>query len=517
MSESIIQITGLRYRNSSSMSVREVNINSAHIARVLHSSKLIFARFDRESNDQTWLIRIFWQLRTQILFSLLPFDSQQNSIQEKLELFISEARNVPSLADYLNDFSEAVYNLFKNPKNPKAQWIIQNEHIGTQRQNHLRIGLFTAMTRGSSFTNACCYSPDNNLPENTRIICNRKQLLEGYYDKIVLLGTCQYLSSKMLTEIFYMGRTEAIDILLYPGERFNLKDRLIPPDSSIFRGRTSVRPIRITRLEVPSSDDDTDDDAELDRAFWDMSHDGERSAVLGYVEARYVLLNDGRGVFARVGTRNLYICRDEFDYKSRQVVRLSIDNVMEGDWLVILPQNIELMLDQFSSAQGFNELLENSNDWKLALERFMLTATPQDFARLMQLEGARGLTLQNSIRNWIDGSVYGPAQRNEFQILITILVKRGLLECQTNLNDYIDSAWRSLQSYRESRHRAGTHIRLEISELIEKALNNLSELSIQPLKLNNDLVVQLVQVVAVDERISWVAPSRLMKIRVLGE
>ena len=63
-------------------------------------------------------------------------------------------------------------------------------------------------------------------PWPVQVIDTRKYLASAIFDRVIIPGTCHYLSSPFFTELFHEGRTRAVDVLVYPGERFSIASTL---------------------------------------------------------------------------------------------------------------------------------------------------------------------------------------------------------------------------------------------------------------------------------------------------
>jgi hypothetical protein len=514
MGYSLLQQTVHRFRNATALNIRKIHVPCHPISGVLDACRDLFGQFDRRNPSQVELVRKLWRLRTHILFTLLPFDSTELALAEQLDAFRQAALCIPSLIDGATSLERSIHRLLSRPENPKSHWITDRLR-GIGILDNKKIGLLVVMTGGGRAGVAATEVGASEIPSGITVIESRKQLLENVFDMLIIPGTCHYLSNRIHTEIFHMGRIREIEVLLYPGERFSLRDRLTPPDSSIFRGRLTKSRILLSSNDISAleSADDQDTDREMSEALWDMSHDGQRSPTPNQVKSRYVLLMDGQGLF--VPTENhLLVWRDDATEDEKYLASIAVDEVCEGDCVVMQPNDTGKLLDLVSARAGFDQKLEESCDWRPALERFLLTSSPEQLAAIMQADGARGLSLAQSIRNWANGSVYGPGSRNELRVLLSVLVRQGMLATPLDFDEFVENHWRTLQEVRGIRHRAGANLRQELTRQIADALKRHSSLSEgQILGLDNGISVRISQVAAVDDRCSWVPSSCVMQLR----
>ena len=247
--------------------------------------------------------------------------------------------------------------------------------------------------------------------------------------------------------------------------------------------------------------------------LWQLTHDGEKSPAPGLIPARYVLCRDARGLFVPTNAHFL-VWRGVTSDEDSQLESIPVYRLAEGDWLVMQQTDTGYLLDLESADAGFGQKMEKLCDWRPALGSLLLTASYEEVAEEMLAEGAHGISLAQSLRNWEDGSVYGPGNRNELRVLLTILIRHGKLPEPGNFVQYVAEHWKGLQELRGDRHRAGVHVRREIQRQLSKALEKLGQPSAsQAVLLESGVHVQLSQVAALDDQTSWVPTSRLMHLQ----
>ena len=509
------QESTLRFRHAAMMKVRVIPIRSPSVTAVLESCHELFnLQLDRSDTFQADLSRKIWYFRAHILFTLLPFDSMEIQLGSRLEEIIKMARNIPSAIDAAARLETAMNSLLEHPENPKHHWITTEDiTVGHPTQLN-KTALLAMMAMGKTF--GFPKTPEGFLvsARPVEIIDSRKGLVSAIFDRIVIPGTCHYLSGQFFTKLFYEGRSKTIDVLVYSGERFSLRQRLTLPASEIFRGKLTSRPITCTQ-EVTSETHDTntiDIDAVMKDSFWKLAHDGAQSPNIGLVSARYVLFRNSHGLFVP-SNANCLVWR-ETPTDDFQLMSIQVERIAEGDWLMLLSTDAGYLLDQASAEAGFGEKCEEVCDWRPALESLFRTVFPKDIAEEMRAEGAHGVVLAQSLQKWADGTVYGPGDKNELRALLTILIRHGKLPTTTDFDQYVANHWKGLQELRGIRHRAGHDIRSDIYHQLSKALGKLGHpTESQSVRLENGVTVHLDQVAALDDQTSWVRASRLMHLQ----
>lgn len=510
MAASVFQNTVRRFNNIADTSVRETVVASPLVGALLAACKTILRKIDRDTPDSADLTRRLWRLRTSVLFGVTAFDDPAMALSEQFDAIRSHAVRVPDLVTELESLEHGVTGLMRAPENSKRTWLIN--HLGSPADagdpGSREVAVFSAMTGGRSDSS----SLRSILPDQVAVIESRSQLPDHVFDSIIVLGTCQYLSSRTYTELFHTGCARRMEVLCYPGEHFVLRERASLPECQLAKGRLNMRRIAVSR-QVAEDHGESDADSELAVKLWDVVHDGERSEKPGHVCARYILLGNDRGFFVPADGYSALVWREE-RIGQPSLFAAGSEELVEDDLLVMQPGDTGRMLDLLSSRAGFERKLEESCDWRPALERFLLTGTPEELAADMHGEGAQGLALAQSIRQWAEGSVYGPGHRNELRALLSVLLTRGYLESPVDLEAFVDAHWEGLQEARGIRHRAGVLVRRELSTQALDALGQQEHLlDGQQMNLASGLVLQVHRVVAVDDRVSWVLPSQLLDLK----
>ena len=515
MELSAFQESRLRFRNATMMKVRVISISAPAVGYFLESCQELFYLLDRGDPFQADISRQVWLLRVHVLFTLLPFDSPEIGLLTRLENIARIAWNIPGAVHAVKRLEQATRFLLDRPENPKHHWIMTELVTATDSTQFERTGFLSMMVMGKSF--GWPRTPEGLLVAawSIQVIDSRKCLASAVFDRVIIPGTCHYLSSLLFAELFHEGRSKAVDVLVYPGEWFSLRQRMTLPASTIFQGKLTSRPITCTTEATAEVRDANavDTDASMRDALWQITHDGEQSPSAGLVPARYVLCSDAHGLFVPTNA-HLLVWRGDTPDEDIQLESILVERIAEGDWLVMQPTDTGYLLDLESAEAGFGKKMEEVCEWRPALERLMLTASPEELAEEMLARGAHGVSLAQSLRNWADASVYGPGNRNELRILLALLIGHGKLSAPGNFDQFVAEHWKGLQQLRGIRHRAGVHVRREIHRQLSKALDQLGKPDVsQTVLLECGVRIQLSQVAALDDQTSWVPASRLMHLQ----
>jgi len=505
-----------QFRNAVALRVREIPVGSPCVADVVRLSRQIVACLDRSDPFHGALGRRVWSFRTKILFTLHPFDHAELGLRESLKEIVDDASMIPSLALPVRDLVRSTNTLLEQPVNPKlvrATALLDSE---AHRAGGARTGIIVAMALGRTFGWPVKLDGMPDMPGDPIIIDSHKTLASSTCDRIIVPGTCHYLSPQMFVDLFYQGRAGEINILLYPGEYFALRKRQIPPDSPAFRGRlTATRVLRSRESISDPAEGQPDAAGQNEESVWEMAHDGRRAPLPDHRAARFVLFRDARGLFVPEGA-HLLVWKAGRSAEESELDSVPVDRLAEGDWLVLRLSGTRYLLDVESAEEGFGQKLEEACDWRPALERLLLTRSPDEIAEEMHAAGAKGRSLSQSLRNWADGSVYGPGQAGELRALLGVLKNHGKIARPTDMDEYVTAHWNGLQELRGIRQRAGHIVRREICSQLSNALGRMTALPEGGLvALESGVRVKLCQVAAVDDQSAWVPPGRLMDLQLM--
>lgn len=510
----MLQETDLKFRNAAMARVRQVRVESPYVGAVLRVCGQVFQLLDHSDNHQASISRKLWEFRATIMFTLLPFDSLELGLHARLKAITSDTDQIPEMVNAVNNLVKSVQTLLDHPDNPKYQRIktMPDYMIDTAAQK--KTGFLSMMAMGRTFgwpaTDSGCLDAAGAI----RVIDSRKALASMVLDRIIIPGTCHYLSNTLFTNLFYQGCVGTADIFLYPGERFSLQHRLSPPESPVFRGRLTATRIACIKEFFTVVDESTgNDDDDMKKRFWQLTHDGQKTPLPGYKPARYVLFKNAHGLFVPKGA-GVLVWRGGNSAEDGELESMPVDRLAEGDWLVMQPSDTGYLLDLESAGEGFDHKMEETCDWRPALDALRLTINDEQITTEMLAVGAHGLSLEQSVRNWADGSVYGPGCQRELRALLLVLIRHGKIAVHGDIDQYVTNHWKGLQELRAIRHRAGHNVRRDIHRQLSNLIGKLVNLDeSQSILLEGGACVQLCQVVALDDQTSWVPASRLLHLQ----
>ena len=502
--------TSARFRNAAGMRVQVFRIGNSDIAMALGACRRLFESLDRSDPFQSRLAWDVWETRAHVLFTLLPFDSPEIGLAARGSRIAEGAGTLPGATAAANDLASAVHRMIGNPANPKYRWITQHPDSdntdGDAECTALLVMRAWGMNFGWPLNEGGRFAGKDDMP----IIATRAALADAVHDQIIVTGNCRYLSPQFQTQLFHEGRARKIDVLIYEGEHFVLPGRPSPPDSKAYRGRQTTARIICSNEEVTET---PDADQRMSDVLWNMAHDGEREALPGLIEARYVLCTDSHGLFVPTNAE-VTVLRDEGTGTRPRLTSVRVDQLADGNFLVMRPTDTSYLLDIESTEQGYEHVLDEACSWRPALERLLLTVGPDEVAAEMVEEGAHGLALSQSIRNWAEGTVYGPGAKREFRALLAVLVRHGKLAPELSFDHYLSTHWSGLHELRGIRHRAGMKVQHEIRQALERTLEHEQGIGHRhAVMLENGVKITLHQVAAVDDQPSWVTPTQLMHMQ----
>jgi len=496
-----------RYRNAAEIQIREVRIQTVEIGSCLSEISSLFRLIDRSDPDQRAISWKIWQLRTWLTFSLLPFDSATLALERRTEELLRDGAAYGALDSALRRLAEALGNLPRHQANPKFHWL-QTEFASGSASSHGIQVLVGAMALGRCF--GWPEAGDGNIAlENPPIVVRDQGQLDGLIaDRIILPGNCRGLSPRMFDAVFRRGATAQVDILLYPGESFAMREALPLPNSEIFNSVT--RPPRQVRVVVGAIQTTSLQDEGLDEIA--ILHGGGTVPADGMEEARYLLCSDGRGMFVPKA-KSVLVWRAPL----ASIATVPVEEIEEGDSLILQPDDRGRLLDIASERQGFGEKFEALGEWRRGLEALLLTLTPEEVALELATDGAPGSALAHSVRNWAAGVVLGPGSLDAFSALVRTLMRHGKLATPEDFESYVSAQWAQLRAVRDLRHRAGFSVSRELQELVRNALHEQTTDSegLHTVQLGNGTSIELLTVAAADERSAWVPPGSLMKLQVM--
>jgi hypothetical protein len=488
------------------------------IARMMRDSSRLFKILDRSDSVQADLSLRLWILRSSVLFTLLPFDDLSLGLMKKMEEFSQSASGLPEAALFVESIGKAVDDLVASGVNMKREWLLHT--MSVDEDADAGVGVLCALSAGK----APGWPTEKSLElvdqfKGLKLIKSRKDLRSGVLKRIILPCACRNAPSALLAEVIHSGRSFMIDVLLYPEEKFNDSKRLTPPVCSIFKGKLQKQ-IRQHEIHVVRDENAfAAVDDWMNEAFWQGIHGGDRRAAANLVSANYVLFCDGTGAFLPANGRVPTIPENE-DLSGVSDLRLvCVENVCEGDLVVLKAGDSSFLLDEASDQimhnHGGQNLVDEATDWKSALDALLLTHSREAVAKELRERGVSISPL--SISQWAGTDLLGPGSERAFKALMGLLGDKGKLgENDQNMTEYAESRWASLQELRRVRHRAGNMIRQELlKKLYSRLCSGIGRIGNRTsINLDGDSGVELLilRVSSVDQNPAFIPPYRLCRL-----
>jgi hypothetical protein len=151
-------------------------------------------------------------------------------------------------------------------------------------------------------------------------------------------------------------------------------------------------------------------------------------------QAHKVTLEDGSVVYA--DSDYLF---DKVDRSGKQIKRVSVENIAEGDELVFANSErsmFEELLAILQKSDEYKRVYATASLWKIALQRFVEDTNSTD-AELMQMFRMVGCPRNvQTIRSWLNGNVIGPVKDNYAAVRAIARITRNV-ELSENIEEVI--------------------------------------------------------------------------------
>jgi hypothetical protein len=493
-------------------------IENKTIARIMQNSSRLFQILDRNDSSQADISRRLWILRSSILFTLLPFDDLSLGLKKKMEELTLSSSGLPEADSYLEPIGKAVDELIASTDNMKRKWLIQT--MSESKEADAGVGVLCALSPGKSPGWPSMTFSDLITPLNgAKLIKSRKDLRSCVFKRIILPCSCRNVPSVLLSDVIHSGRSNSIDVLLYPEEKFSYPTRIVPPECSIFKGKLQKQTRQHEIHEIWNENAITAVDTWMNEAFWQGIHGEGRHAAANLVPANYVLFCDGTGTFLPANGRVPILPETEGQYDASDLRLACVENVCEGDMVVLRAGDSSFLLDEASDQimhdAGSRNLVDEATDWKRALDALMLTHSCEEIAEALR---ERDVSISPvSINQWAGPDVLGPGSERVFKALIGLLGDKGKL-CETGktLAEYAERKWIALQQVRGIRHRAGNLVRQELLKKLFLRLGGETKPFGDRASINLDgdssAEMLIMRVASVDQNPAFISPYRLCRL-----
>lgn len=515
---SAFHLTSGVYENAHSSYINLIKIENNVIDSFQKNITKLFLMVDRNDQEQKQISLRVWILRSTVLFTLLDFDDELLGLTRQLEDLKALSSCFPLLSPAILNL-ESNINLILKLSNPKRDWLLNALNDGVSNVNG--IGILRRLSSG--------HSPGwpkeikSYLPETAGSILyiqSSKEYKNRLLDKVVFPCGCSNCPHQFLINLIYSGVTSHIDILLYPGERFNLPKRLTLPIDSKLQSKFQKTVLEMSVTGIPQEDSVDSIDRWVNTSFWDEIHSGDRCYSESLVPAHYVLFNNGTGTFLPKNGKAQVLAEYPGQlFTSENINFKNVENLSAGD-LVVLRSGDSVFLLDFASDNilhkiGSDNLLEDATEWKAGLEALFQTYTWEDVANELKTRNVNVTTV--TVQRWAGPDGLGPGNEKDFRALISLLIehKKIVLTSQST-ESYISDKWFKLQQLRGVRHKAGQMIRNELFEALarqmHKTIQPIGDKTVIHLDVQSGVELNILRIFTVDHVPSYVHPSKIGRI-----
>lgn len=509
------------FENSKTSTLTKHEIEFPLAERVIQLSARLFQMLDRTDAAQSEISRRLWVLKSSIIFTALPFDDPTLRLQAQVLELECMLECLPDTRLLMGSLKKTVIDIFTAVQNPKREWLARMHPLALSEEDGV-IGVLTGLSAGCSPG-----WPKEKIgilaDFNPRLvsITSRRDLRSGLFETIILPCACSNVYPSLLSDLFFAGLATKVVVLLYPGERFQIPQRLILPKDSIFYEHLQSSKTEHETVAVPVGQTLSAVDTWINKAFWQGLHGAERGERPDLLPARYMLFFDGGGTFLPENGRVMMLPADGKVISESDLCMVRTGDVCEGDMIVMRSGNSRLLVDEASErivGRKENEsLFEMATDWKNALDALLVMYTSEEVAAAL-LE--RGVSVSSTrIQQWTGPKVLGPGDKQTFSELIYLLADKGKIQIAgAEITRYVDIRWQSLQEVRNLHHKAGNLIRHNLFKALFSRLGNENRgaalTNLERIRVDADTEDQLLilRVAAVDSRTAYVQSSRIGKI-----
>jgi len=507
------------FENVAVARINRHEIECLEVGEIIRASNDLFRMLDRSDSVQLEASRRLWVLRSSILFSLLPFDSDSLALRPALESFVEAYSSLPDSTPIFSRISSAVESLIRKSQNPKGEWV-RAQSMSRSADDLNLTGLLRSLSAGKTPGWPIQSVPElDEVVKGFQLVGSRKEWRSSLFGRFILPCACRNVSTSFLEEIIYSGRTRTVEVLLYSEEKFFVPRRIRLPNKGIFKARVQKTTIEQESQPVAATPNALTIEAWANEAFWQGLHGATNTAAKDLVSANYVLFCDGSGTFLPESGRALTLPSSGVISDASELKPTFVTEVNEGDFIVFRSGASGSLLDETSdrimSGSGEESLAALATDWKDSLEALLIS---HSYGEVVQALHTRGVNVTAAtIRHWAGPDVLGPGDGRAFEELILMLAEKGKLRpANIDLQSYIKERWKNLRHLRSIRHKAGNLIRSELFETLfarfQKKNQKLSDK--ESIRIGEDAEVELLvlRVSSVDRNPSLVNPSRLYQV-----
>jgi hypothetical protein len=509
-------VTRRVFENARSSHLTRHEIEFSPAAEITRISSKLFQQLDRSDPVQAEISRRLWVLRSTILFTVLPFEDPALGLLRLTNELEQASIGFPDTVQLIESLKWHVTEIVSGGVNRKRERLL---HLIAEcgDKDEGSIGVFCALSAGRPpGWPSEVYSYLDGLNRRITLIQSRRDLRLNAFGTVFLPCACVNSPSDILSDLLFSGVAARLEVLLYPGERFQVPKRLMLPNDRFFAGRLQKAKVENEVTVMPDESAQSEADAWINEAFWQGLHGAARNGSPGLVPANYMLFGDGTGTFLPAHGRVLTLPADGKVSDESDLCMVRVDNVCEGTLIVLRSGESGVLLDDASdrimTRAGNESLFEMATDWKGALDALLVTHSYEEVAQELRERGAP--TSAQSIHQWIGPDVLGPRSEHVFKQLIGLLAdKKKIQKTGVELVGYADGRWKSLQDLRSVRQKAGNLIRQDLFKaLFDRFKNgNGKAFDRESIHIEGDNGVELLilRVSSVDRDTSHVHASRL--------
>ncbi len=508
------------YENARFTSLVRHEIEFPLIARFNQISSNLFQILDRSDSIQADISRRLWVLRSTVLFTILPFNDSALKLELQMKDLEHAAESTPEANSLIESLGKCISEIVSYTVNPKREWLIR--FVTQSAENELeQTGILTALSAGR--TPGWPIEKSSELKELIGLMMSiesRKTLKSNVFQRIILPCACTNVSPYLISDLLFSGVARNFDVLLYPGEKFQIPKRLSLPSDDLFSPRLQKAEIEREVLVV-SGNGSVNDDSWVSEAFWQGLHGAARDSSYGCSSARYILFSDGAGVFFPADGRVITLSADGNVTSESDLCLLPVENISEGDIVVLRSGDSGFLLDNASnrivSRSENDTLFDTATSWKEPLDALLVTHTCEEVVIALSERGV--LARAASIKQWVGPEVLGPGDEHVFRALLNLLAEKNKIQkSEADLSKYIDQCWYALQSLRGLHQKAGNLIRQDLFKALFKRFRDRNALAVfsarETIHIEGDTGAELLimRVNSVDNSIAYIPPSRFGKI-----
>lgn len=503
-----------RFSNQQSCVIDVVRFRCEPVHRLLDSLRSVFKDIDFSDDYQRQFGRLLWKFRCTVYFALAPYDAEELGLLADFHELSKMAERLPSSMEPMKLLRQRLIELMEFKENPKLEWVLRQSWPENETS---AIFALMAMRRSFGADLVSMQAPNQNI--DFEIITSLEHLVTLNCSTLVLPGTLQYLSHNLFMKLFYRGEFKRLCVLVYEKEPLSFKNKIKPPESSLFPGlvgRSELRLINIEGSDVTNAPVCNEGDSSFSQEL------GSSGLIAENTDNHFdwfLLFDDGWGFYTRENEK-IRIWRSDAPEKLAFVYPVQL---LEGDFVILERSNRNELLEQLGSNKQFLAELDSTSVWRDPLKAMLLTVSSEEVASQMIATGYLSVTnsdlssnatlfedvvrkIKVNVSKWAEGQVFGPRDLNHLVALVQVLVDGGYLNLESSPEHAAKVWFEHLEAIRLRRRSAGVDLNMQTEEFIEKVLQKQSVLNDgQEFALENGMQISIHQLASISEQQSEVA------------